>query len=160
MSGHEPGHHRHGGRLYLHAIPYLQFPLLLAGRPFTGERAAVPGIDYPPEKKCFWTRHLRAIGRYYREHPAGPYSYGWWDSVPGRPAAHSDAPRWLTRYLPLVEEGTWAWLEIAESDLWAQPPADGVVALAVCQSRSLPGAGELRTSRGRSSYCRRVAPGG
>ena len=35
----------------------MQFPLLLAGRPFTGERAMIPGIKYPPEEKCFWTRH-------------------------------------------------------------------------------------------------------
>jgi len=55
--------------LYLHTIPYLQFPLLLAGRPFTGERAAIPGIEYPPEKKCFWTRHCRAIWRAYQAHP-------------------------------------------------------------------------------------------
>jgi len=39
--------------LYLHTIPYLQFPYLLAGRPFTGERAMIPGIQYPPEEKDF-----------------------------------------------------------------------------------------------------------
>jgi hypothetical protein len=114
--------------LYLHTIPYLQFPLLLAGRPFTGERAAIPGITYPPEKNCFWTRHCRAIWRAYQAHPEGPYSYGWWDSVPGRPAARPTHRRWLQQYLPLVEEGTWAWLEIADSDLWAAPLPAGVVA--------------------------------
>jgi hypothetical protein len=30
--------------LYLHSIPYMQFPLLLAGRPFTGERVTIPSI--------------------------------------------------------------------------------------------------------------------
>lgn len=114
--------------LYLHAIPYLQFPLLLAGRPFTGERAMVPGIEYPPEEKCFWTRHLRNMARYRQEHPDGPYSYGWWDSVPGRPEAQPTHRRWLQQYLPMVEEGTWAWLQIADSDLFAQPLAGGVVA--------------------------------
>ena len=115
------------GELYLQAVPYMQFPLLLAGRPFTGERASTPGIEYPPEEKCFWTRHLRAIGKHYQEHPQGPFSYGWWDSTPGRPEARPTHERWLKQYLPLVEEGTWAWLEIADSSLWTAPlPADVV----------------------------------
>jgi hypothetical protein len=116
--------------LYLSAIPYMQFPLLLAGRPFTGERATIPGIEYPPEEKCFWTRHNRQIWKYYRSHPNGPFSYGWWDSVPGRPEARPAHARWLGRYLPLVEEGTRAYLEIADSDLFIDPLPAGVVASA------------------------------
>jgi len=116
--------------LYLHSIPYLQFPLLLAGRPFTGERAAVPGIKYPPEEQCFWTRHCRAIWKHYQANPDGPHSYGWWDSVPGRPAARPTHARWLKRYLPLVEEGTWAWLEIGQSSLFAASLPKEVVASA------------------------------
>ena len=108
--------------LYLHTIPYMQFPVLLAGRPMTGERAAIPGIQYPPEEKCFWTRHLRAIWKYYQANPHGPHSYGWWDSCPGRPEARPTHARWLRQYLPLVEEGTWAWLEITDSDLLTQTP--------------------------------------
>ncbi len=46
--------------------------MLLAGRPFTGERGSVPGLEYPPEAKDFWTRHLRTIWRYYQAHPQGP----------------------------------------------------------------------------------------
>jgi len=116
--------------LYLHAIPYLQFPLLLAGRPFTGERALIPGIDYPPEDRCFWTRHCRAIWKRYQEHPEGPHSYGWWDAAPGRADARPTHARWLKQYLPLAEEGTWAWLEIGDSDLFRKPPPEGVVASA------------------------------
>ena len=116
--------------LYLHAIPYLQFPLLLAGRPFTGERAAIPGIDYPPEETCFWTRHCRAIWKQYQANPDGPHSFGWWDSVPGRPEARPVHAAWLKQYLPLVEEGTWAWLEIGESSLLRDPLPAGVVASA------------------------------
>jgi hypothetical protein len=116
--------------LYLHALPYLQFPLLLAGRPFTGERALIPGIKYPPEKDCFWTRHCRAIWKHYQAHPKGPHSFGWWDSVPGRPEARPTHARWLKQYLPLVEDGTWAWLEIRESNLFAGPVPKDVVASA------------------------------
>ncbi|MFA7005466.1 MAG: hypothetical protein WC429_15600 [Verrucomicrobiia bacterium] len=113
--------------LYLQAIPYMQFPVLLAGRPFTGERAQAAGVNYPRGEACFWTRHLRAMGKHYREHPEGPHSYGWWDSCPGRPEARPTHARWLKQYLPLVEEGTWAWLEIGDSDLFAQPPPKDVV---------------------------------
>jgi len=116
--------------LYLHTVPYLQFPLLLAGRPFTGERAMIPGINYPPEEKCFWTRHCRAIWKHYQANPDGPHSYGWWDSVPGRPQARPTHARWLRQYLPLVEEGTWSWLEIGESGLFAGPLPNEVVASA------------------------------
>jgi hypothetical protein len=121
--------------LYLHAIPYMQFPLLLAGRPFTGERALIPGINYPPEERCFWTRHCRAIWRHHQANPDGPHSYGWWDSVPGRPEARPTHARWLKHYLPMVEEGTWAWLEIRDSDLFSTPLPENVVASAFANRR-------------------------
>jgi hypothetical protein len=108
----------------------MQFPVLLAGRPFTGQRAMIPGIAYQPEEKCFWTRHNRAIWAHHQAHPDGPHSYGWWDSVPGRPEARPTHARWLALYLPMVEEGTRGYLEIADSDLFSQPVPDGVVASA------------------------------
>lgn len=122
--------------LYLHAIPYMQFPVLLAGRPFTGERALIPGIEYPPEERCFWTRHCRAIWKHHQANPDGPHSYGWWDSVPGRPEARPTHARWLKQYLPIVEEGTWAWLEIQDSDLFTGPLPESVVASAFANRSS------------------------
>jgi len=116
--------------LYLNSIPYLQFPLLLAGRPFTGERALIPGVKYPLEAECHWTQHCRNIWRYYQFHPDGPFSYGWWDSVPGRPEARIAHAHWLRQYLPLVEEGTWAWLEISDSTLFKYPLPKEVIASA------------------------------
>jgi hypothetical protein len=116
--------------LYLHSIPYMQFPLLLGGRPFTGERCVIPGVQYQPEETDFWTRHCRAIWKYYQAHPEGPYSYAWYDSVPGRPEARPTHARWLKQYLPMVEEGTWAWLEISESGLFPRPLPQNVVASA------------------------------
>lgn len=103
--------------LYLQSIPYMQFPLLLAGKPFTGERGLVDGIRYVPEAEDFWTHHCHEIWNYYQTHPNGPYSYGWWDSVPGRPEAREAHAKWLRQYAPLVEEGTWAWLEIKNTAL-------------------------------------------
>lgn len=114
--------------LYLQTIPYMQFPILLAGRPFTGERALVPGIKYQPEEKDFWTRHCRNIYRYWKSHPEGPFSYGWWDSSPGRPEARPTHFRWLKLYRPMVKSGTQAYLEIGENQLFKHPLPDGLVA--------------------------------
>ena len=104
--------------LYLHSIPYLQFPLLVNGKPFTGERGLIPGIKYVPESEDFWTAHCRKIWNYYKEHPDGPFSYGWWDSVPGRPGAQQTHAKWLALYAPMVGEGTWTWLQVDSSSLF------------------------------------------
>jgi hypothetical protein len=114
--------------LYVNSIPYMQFPLLQAGRPFTGERATIPGIEYRAEEKCFWTRHNRAIWKHHQANPDGPHTYGWWDSVPGRPEARPTHAKWLKQYLPLVEEGTRVYIEIADSNLFAEPLPKDVVA--------------------------------
>jgi hypothetical protein len=116
--------------LYLQSVPYMQFPLLLAGKPFTGERGQTEGIQYVPESDDFWTYHCREIWKYYKSHPAGPYSYGWWDSVPGRPEAGEVHAKWLAQYRPMVEEGTWAWLEIGRTTLIRSRLPDDVLASA------------------------------
>jgi hypothetical protein len=118
--------------LYLHALPYLQFPVLLAGRPFTGERMFIPGIRYRPEpaNPKVWTRsrHLRKIWEFYQKNPKGPFSYAEWDSCPGRPEARPTFYRWLKLYRAMVEPGTSAYLEVTDSDLFAVPPSAQVTA--------------------------------
>jgi len=115
---------------YLHGIPYMQFPLLQAGRPFTGERAMIPGIQYLPEEKDSWVRRCREIWKHHQAHPEGPHTYSYWDSVPGRSDIRPTHARWLKAYVPMVEEGTWAWLEIGDSNLFAEPLGEGIVASA------------------------------
>jgi hypothetical protein len=105
---------------YLHAIPYMQFPVLQAGRPFTGERGMIPGVRYVSDND-FWMQRCREAWKFYQSHPNGPYSYGTWDAVPGRPETRPTHARWLKQYRPLVEEGTWTWLEIGQSNLFLRP---------------------------------------
>jgi hypothetical protein len=112
---------------YLHAIPYMQFPLLQAGRPFTGERGLIPGVVYASDQD-FWVRRCREAWKYYQAHPQGPFTYGGWDAVPERPETRPTHARWLKQYLPLVEDGTWAWLEVGESDLFQGPRPQDTVA--------------------------------
>jgi len=102
--------------LYLYSVPFMQFPLRVDGRPCTGERALVPGVKYQRGEDCFWTRHMRAVNRYYREHPDAPPMYGWWDSCPGRADARA---RWLYHfdlYRPMVASGTRVWIGIERCD--------------------------------------------
>lgn len=115
---------------YLHTVPYMQFPLLLAGRPFTGERAHIPGVPYLTEDKDRLLKQWRDMYRYYQAHPDGPYVYGPWDSFPPRPHLRDVHAKWLKRYLPMVQEGTYAYLEITNSTLFDGPlPTDTVASV-------------------------------
>jgi hypothetical protein len=121
---------------FVHTIPYLQFPVLECGRPYTGERALIPGVKYSPDRDdktpaddmTNWYRRNEAKWKYYQAHPNGPYMYSEWGPVPPSPGYRPAHARWLKRYKPLVEDGTWAWLEIWDSDLLAHPLPGGVVA--------------------------------
>lgn len=114
--------------LYLHTIPYMQFPLRVDGRPVTGERASVEGVAYQPEASCFWTRHMRAIGQHFREHPDGPHTYGWWDSSPGRADARQIWLDYFALYRPMATPGSRVWRDVGPNPLvnWRLP--EGVVA--------------------------------
>ncbi len=110
---------------FLHSIPYMQFPLLQGGRPLTGERGVIPIPRLPGVKENgFYTR----AWKYYQENPDGPYIYGGWDSIPPSPKTRPAHAHWLKQYMPLVEEGTWAYLEISDSDLFAKPLPEDCVA--------------------------------
>ena len=114
--------------LYLHAVPYLQFPLRVDGRPCTGQRAAVEGMNYRRGEECFWTRHMRQVWRHLQQHPHMPPMYGWWDSFPGRTEGRS---RWLCHfdlYHPMVKDGSRAWLEVGTNSLFLQQIPKNVTA--------------------------------
>jgi len=112
---------------FLHSIPYMQFPVLMGGRKFTGERGMIPGVKYNDD---FWMQRCRDAWAQYQADPEKLHCYSAWDAVPGSAETRAVHARWLKRYLPLVEEGTWAWLEIGDSSLFAAPLPEGVVASA------------------------------
>lgn len=112
---------------YLHAIPYMQFPVMMGGRIFTGERGMIPGVKYNDD---FWMQRCRDAWKQYQTDPSKLHTYSAWDAVPGNPETRPTHARWLKRYRPLVEEGTWAWLEIQDSSLFAAPLPKDVVASA------------------------------
>ncbi|HNV20425.1 MAG TPA: hypothetical protein PKM22_02175, partial [Candidatus Hydrogenedentes bacterium] len=112
---------------FLHSIPYMQFPVLMGGRKFTGERGMIPGVKYNDD---FWMQRCRDAWAQYQADPEKLHCYSAWDAVPGSAETRAVHARWLKQYLPLVEEGTWAWLEIGDSSLFAAPLPEGVVASA------------------------------
>ena len=79
--------------LYLESIPYMQFPLLLAGRPFTGERAMIPGIQYRPGRSRFLDQPLPRNLEVLPGAPAGPLQLRLvgFGSRPARGAEHPRA---------------------------------------------------------------------
>ena len=103
---------------YLHFVPYMQFPLRVDGRPFTGERSAVKGMNYRRGEECFWTRHFRTAWRHYQAYPDAPPMYGCWDSFPGRPEARALWLHHFDLYRPMVKEGTYVWVEIKDTKLF------------------------------------------
>lgn len=110
---------------FLHAIPYMQFPLLQGGRPLTGERGVIPIPRLPGVKE---NGFYEAAWKYTQEHPSGPYLYGGWDPIPPNPHTRATHAHWLKQYLPMTEDGTWAYLEITDSDLFTAPVPEGCVA--------------------------------
>lgn len=117
---------------YLHTVPYMQFPQLLAGRPFTGERANIPGVHYRDPEVDPTRQQWLADWKYFQEHPEGPFVYGPWDKYPARPGLRETHAKWLKLYRPMVEEGSYAYLEITDSDLFAAPlPANTVASVFV-----------------------------
>jgi hypothetical protein len=113
---------------YLHTIPYMQFPQLLAGRPFTGERAMIPGVHYRTEEEDVTLREWREQWRYFQAHPDGPHIYGPWDKSPARPGIRETHAKWLKQYRQIAQDGSYAYLEISDSDLFVQPLPKNVVA--------------------------------
>ena len=115
------------GDHFLHSIPYMQFPLLQGGRPLTGERGVIPIPRLPGVTEGGF---YETAWKYYQAHPNGPYIYGGWDVIPPDTERRPANARWLKQYLPMVEDGTWAYLDIGQSDLFAKPLPDACVASA------------------------------
>jgi hypothetical protein len=84
--------------------------------------------NYLPAQCVYNLGEYQKAWEYYQAHPNGPYIYGGWDANPPRAETQAVHARWLKRYMPLVEDGTWAWLEVGESNLFAKPMPQGVVA--------------------------------
>lgn len=114
---------------YLNSIPYMQFPLRVDGRPYTGERAFVPGVKYKPFEQDEFRKLFKKVYENYLAHPNGPYVYGEWDSMLyPRPDARRKWLYYLNLYLPMVNDNSKCWIDIKESGIFIGNVSKDVVA--------------------------------
>ncbi len=110
---------------YVKTIPFMQFPLLKRGRPWTGK-----GIleDVPQRKDGGGYKHRELVLAYVAEHPDGPYVYSHWSSVPDDVEEYPRWCRFFKLYAPMVEENTVAYIELRESEDILSPIPEKVFA--------------------------------
>lgn len=112
--------------LYAMAIPQLQFLLRADGRPITGERAFVPGVEYINNPGNNETLHFEKMHAWHRDHPNGPHAYSEWSDIPDN---ERDREKWfdyLALYRPMVAEGNIAYVDVKESTLTRAPLPENV----------------------------------
>ena len=111
---------------YLYSIPYLQFPQLFAGKPLTGERAIVPGIDYREDDPLY-----TSVMEYRRAWLAGQIAtpaYSCWDmSLQVEPRTREIFADLLAIYRQMTQAGTRAYLEVTNTTMLSGPLPEDVV---------------------------------
>ncbi len=111
---------------FVNAVTYMQFVLRADGRPITGERANVAGVDYLYNPQNDEKKHFDNVRRWYKAHPNGPHVYSEWSSVPDDPRMREKWFYYLALYRPMVTRGTRAYIDIRESTLFRGVLPDGV----------------------------------
>lgn len=125
------GHYDSEEKKFAYSIPYAQFPQVFGGRPLTGQRAAIPGVEYSEPTPGSLVANLR---EYWQRYQAGEITalpiYSAWelgqDPIPG---ARELWAEWLRHYRLMTEPGTMAYLEITKSSFLVDNalPADCVL---------------------------------
>ncbi len=126
---------------FLHAIPYMQFPLLQGGRPLTGERSVIPIPRLPGVTE---NGFYQAAWEYYQAHPDGPYIYGGWDAIPPSEETRP-TPRPLAAAIPAAC-GRWNLGVPGDRRIESvrRTAARSLCGFSLCQPPPVPGVGQLR----------------
>ena len=95
-------------------IPFMQFPELKYGRPYTGIAYEKFGHMFPNEPV---TNQIKKLYDYYNANPEGPYAYTEWSSIPDNPKMKETWFKYLDLYKPMVEEGSVCHIDITETPL-------------------------------------------
>lgn len=103
--------------LYAMALPSMQFLLRVDGRPVTGERVFVPGVEYINDPANNELIHFEAMRKWYAEHPEGPHCYSEWSAIPDDPVMREKWFDYLALYKPMVSENTAAYIDIGENSV-------------------------------------------
>ena len=124
---------------FVKGIPFLQFPLLMRGRPFLGQHTVQPGVKYyggeQEEAECW---HMARVRAYMKEHPNGPYVYSHWSSLGEDDKYYELWKKYLKLYTPMVEEASVVYLEIREcEDILSKLPEEVIATMFVNEEKYL-----------------------
>ena len=111
---------------YANAITFMQFVLRVDGRPITGERVDVPGVEYIYNPQNDEKKHFDNVKRWYEAHPDGPHVYSEWSSIPDDPVTREKWFYYLDLYRPMVTKGSRVYMDIAESTMFYGVLPEGV----------------------------------
>ena len=111
---------------YANAITFMQFVLRVDGRPITGERVDVPGVEYIYNPQNDEKKHFDNVKRWYEAHPDGPHVYSEWSSIPDDPVTREKWFYYLDLYRPMVTKGSRVYMDIAESTMFYGVLSEGV----------------------------------
>ena len=111
---------------YSNAITFMQFVLRVDGRPITGERADVPGVEYIYNPQNDEKKHFDNVKLWYDSHPDGPHVYSEWSSIPDNPKMRERWFDYLALYRPMVTEGSRVYIDVTDSALIHGPVPQGV----------------------------------
>ena len=111
---------------YAKTIPFMQFILRVDGRPVTGEREEVPGIDYLRGKAHDEKVHYNRVKEWYKAHPDGPHVYSEWSSIPDNPEMRERWFEYFNLYKPMVEENSICYMDLTESEITKESLPKGV----------------------------------
>ena len=124
-----------GESLFAKTLPFMQFVLRVDGRPVTGERIAVPGVDYVIDKE---TVFYQKVWEYHKAHPEGPHVYSEWSTIPDDVKQRADWFKYLDLYKPMVKENSVAFVDISENTIvQGKLPKDVHMSLFINEKRYL-----------------------
>ncbi|MBQ4606523.1 MAG: hypothetical protein IJB15_07435, partial [Clostridia bacterium] len=105
---------------------FMQFQIRVDGRPVTGERAFVPGIDYTYNPANNEQVHYENVKKWYDAHPDGPHVYSEWSSIPDNPVMREKWFDYLALYRPMVTENSFVYIDIGENRITKTALPEGV----------------------------------
>ena len=97
---------------YASSMTLMQFVLRVDGRPITGERAEVPGIDYVYNPQNDEKLHFDRVKKWHDAHPCGPHVYSEWSAIPDDPRMREEWFTYLDLFHPMVKDGTEAFVDV------------------------------------------------
>lgn len=112
---------------YTGSIGLMQFPLRVDGRPITGERAEVLGVDYIYNPQNDEKLHFDKVKKWHDTHPDGPHVYSEWSAIPDDTVMRERWLDYLSLYKPTVTEGSTAFIDVDGGELFHGERSENII---------------------------------